>query len=223
MNRSIHSVLFDFGGVFTSSPFHFVADTARRLGLDPLDYGRLIFGDYNSDTDHPWHRLERGELSFVDASQAISELGRERGIAIDLGKIFSSFPRDGGLRREFIDKARVLRDRGYQLAVVTNNIAEYNEGWRSLFDVDGIFHQIIDSSVEGVRKPNPEIYQLALDRLGCPAPQRSVFLDDFEGNIRAASALGLNTVLVGDDVDQALGDLDSILSGTENTVGTGTV
>ena len=212
MTTSIHSILFDFGGVFTASPFNFVAQYANKLGADPLLLGRLIFGDYHRDTDHPWHRLERGELSLDDAGTEIADLGSQAGLNLNLLEVFESFPRDGGLREEFIAKARSLRDAGYKLAVVTNNIAEYNEGWRSLFEVDDIFDTIIDSSVEGVRKPDPAIYHRALFQLSCPAPWQAVFLDDFDGNLSAAAELGMHTVLVGEDGPAALQELDRILA-----------
>ena len=208
----IQAVLFDFGGVFTHSPFGAVEKYAKGIGADPLRVGMLIFGDYYRDTEHPWHRLERGEITMEAARQAIAAQGREEGLELDLYKVFESFPSDGGLRREMVDKACTLRKSGYQLAVVTNNVAEFRDGWRSLLPVEEIFHTVVDSSAEGMRKPDPAIYRLALERLGGIAPQQAVFLDDFAGNLHAADALGLLTVLVGTDTELALAALDAHLS-----------
>ncbi len=208
----IQAVLFDFGGVFTHSPFGAVESYAESIGADPRQVGILIFGDYYRDTDHPWHCLERGEISIEKARQAITDLSREKGLDLDLYKVFESFPTDGGLRQEMVTKARTLRESGYQLAVVTNNIAEFRDGWRSLLPVDDIFHTVVDSSAEGIRKPDPAIYRLALERLGGVAPQRAVFLDDFDGNLHAADALGLRTVLVGPESGPALAELDAHLA-----------
>ena len=61
------AVLFDYGGVFTISPFAAVGDRGADLGVDPKLLVDTIFGPYDSDTDHPWHRLERGEVSLEAA------------------------------------------------------------------------------------------------------------------------------------------------------------
>ena len=64
---AIRAVLFDFGGVYTSSPFSLFAEAAAELGATPEHMLDLVFGPYDRDTDHPWHRLERGELSLLEA------------------------------------------------------------------------------------------------------------------------------------------------------------
>ncbi len=213
---AIEAVLWDFGGVFTLSPFSMLAGYAKSVDMDPMLVGSTMFGDYYQDTDHPWHRLERGEISMEVAREKIIALGRKLGLPrdLDLYEAFGSFPSDGGLRTQFVQRAQQLRTAGYQLAIVTNNIAEYRDGWRALlpYPVDEVFHTVIDSSVEGIRKPNPAIFHLALERLGSIAPERSIFLDDFDGNTQAAAALGLHTVLVGEDDAAALAELDALLA-----------
>ncbi len=213
----IEAVLFDFGGVFTMSPFSALERYAQSVQLDPLQVSSVMFGDYYRDTDHPWHRLERGEITMERAREEILELGRTQNLAhdLDLYEAFGSFPSDGGLRHEFVECASKLAAAGYQLAIVTNNVAEFRDGWHGLlpYAVDDVFKAVIDSSAEGVRKPNPAIYHLALERLGGITPERSVFLDDFDGNTQAAAALGLHTVLVGEDGSAALTELDAVLAG----------
>ena len=71
----VQAALFDFGGVFMASPFAAVRDFGTKRGIGPDRVLELIFGAYDSDTDHPWHRLERGELSLTDAREAILALG----------------------------------------------------------------------------------------------------------------------------------------------------
>ena len=106
---------------------------------------------------------------------------------------------------------RRLRSEGYATALVTNNVVEFREHWRKLIPVEALFDCVVDSSEEGVRKPDPAIYHLALERLGGVAPQRAVFLDDFQGNIDAATRLGLSGILVTADYERAIGDLDRLL------------
>jgi putative hydrolase of the HAD superfamily len=79
--------------------------------------------------------------------------------------------------------------------------------------VDTISELVIDSSEVGIRKPDPAIYRLALERLGGIEPERSVFLDDAPGNVRAAEDLGMHAILVGDDPAPALAELEEVLGG----------
>ncbi len=212
--REVDTVLFDFGGVFTLSPFTALREYARSLGSDPMQVARLVFGDYHQDTDHPWHCLERGEIPLEEARRRITRQARDEGLHLDIYEMLASFPSDGGVRQEMIDKAGALRRDGYQLAVVTNNVVEFHGSWQKVLPrpVEEMFHLVVDSSREGVRKPDPAIFRRALQRLGDVPPGRAVFLDDFEGNLRSAQSIGLRTVLVGEDIHRAIAELDAHLA-----------
>ena len=80
MSREIRAVLFDFGGVFTESPFAALDELSEELGVAPRELLDIVFGPYHEDTDHPWHRLERGELSLEDAREQIIEIGAAENI-----------------------------------------------------------------------------------------------------------------------------------------------
>ncbi len=209
--NDIQAVLFDFGGVFSESPFNVVRAYGEEIGVSEKLLLSTMFGDYDQDGDHPWHRVERGEISLDDAREGILELGRQAGVSVDIYAIFSRFNQRGGIRQALVERTQRLRDDGYQLAIITNNIREFSDGWRGLLPVDTLFHTVVDSAHEGVRKPNPAIYQLALERLGGIAPERSVFLDDFPGNIAAAERLGIHSILVRDDIQDAISQLDALL------------
>jgi epoxide hydrolase-like predicted phosphatase len=105
-----------------------------------------------------------------------------------------------------------LRADGYRTALVTNNIREFNDGWRKLIPVDELFDVVVDSSMIGMRKPDPRIFQHALAALGGVEPDDAVFLDDFQGNIDAAEALGMHGILVGVDRLAAITELDALLA-----------
>lgn len=213
---SIRTVIFDFGGVFTLSPFHAFDEIAQGLGAKPGQVHDIVFGGYGQDGDHPWHRLERGEISLDDCRQGILDFGAsEHGLALDIYDIFAAIPRDGGLRHVLVDRVRELKAEGYRLAIITNNIREISEAWRGMFEVDELFEVIIDSCEVGLRKPNPAIFELCLEALGESA-EHCIFLDDFAGNIASAHALGLHTVLVGEDIEQAIAELDSKLDAAAN-------
>lgn len=209
---NIEAVLFDFGGVFTLSPFSSFDEIGQKMGAEPGQTHQVMFGSYHEDGDHPWHRLERGEISLEEARRQLMELSqRQHGFALDIYEIFAGMPRDGGIQQVLVDRVADLKRQGYRRAIITNNVREFSDGWRSLLPVDELFDLVVDSCVEGVRKPDPAIFELALERLGGLDPARTVFLDDFAGNIQAASELGMNTILVGEDIDDAIRRLDKML------------
>jgi putative hydrolase of the HAD superfamily len=205
------AVLWDFGGVFTASPFGAAHAYARSQDADPDTMVRIVFGPYDRDTDHAWHRLERGELSFVDALTEIQGDAEAAGMQFDSGAMFSHMVVDDVDRTIVIDTVRAVRARGLRTAIVTNNIREYGDAWRGRLPVDELFDVIIDSCEEGVRKPDPAIFRTALARLGIADAARAVFLDDFAGNIDAARALGMHAILVGPDPRPALDELGDLL------------
>lgn len=210
----IEAVFWDFGGVFTGSPFH-LDDYARSLGTTNERLLEHVFGRYEANGDHPWHRLERGEGTLAEALEAADEACRADGIdgftSEGFFKAMSSTSSDE--RREMaVAKVQELNEAGMRQAIITNNAKEFGDMWRSLIPVDELFEAVIDSSAVGLRKPDPRIYQLALQQLEISQPETSAFLDDFEPNVTAARELGMHGVLVGDDIVPALAELDRILA-----------
>lgn len=210
----IDAVLWDYGGVFTPSPFNAAHAYARAQGADPDGFVRIVFGSYDADTEHPWHRLERGELPFADALTEIGANADAAGVRFDVGEMFGSMADDGVDRTVVVDYVRTLRAGGVRSAIVTNNIREYGDTWRKQLDADTLFDTVVDSCLEGVRKPNPAIYRTALERVGVSDPSRAVFLDDFEHNVISARGLGLHGIVVGPDPRAALAELDVLLQRT---------
>ena len=210
MASPIRAVLFDFGGVFTESPFEAAREVGRELGVDPDLMMRTVFGPYDEDTDHPWHRLERGEMTLLDAREVILQLGQEQGFEADLFRVLGALGRSTGPRETFASRARRLRAAGIPTAVVTNNAREFHDAWRALVPVEELFDFVVDSSFVGYRKPDRRIFEHALTQLGVE-PQQAVFFDDYEGNVRAARELGIQAHLVEPDPASALAALDQLL------------
>jgi len=209
----IEAVIWDYGGVFSGSPFDAMAGVAREMGVDPQRYLEIVFGPYDHDTDHPWHRLERGEIPLAVARAEIQELGRREGIDSDPFHLFGAMSRGGGgPRAEVVGAAREIKAAGLRTALVTNNAVEFRDFWRRSIPLDELFHFVIDSSEVGLRKPDPRIFELALERLGVPAA-RAVFLDDYAGNVQAAERVGIRGVLVTDDYAAALAELARLVRG----------
>jgi putative hydrolase of the HAD superfamily len=207
---AIDAVLFDFGGVFTVSPFTAAREGGAELGLDLEVALELCFGPYHEDTDHPWHRLERGEVPLREARTALIELARAQGVDVDPFKLLATLARHDDQRDAVVERARGIRARGIRTALVTNNIVEFGDAWRAMIPVDELFELVIDSCHTGVRKPNARMFELALEALGVTA-ERSAFLDDHPANVAAAQRLGLRGILVGDDRLAAFDELDALL------------
>jgi epoxide hydrolase-like predicted phosphatase len=210
----VEAVVFDFGGVFTPSPFDAMVTLGDRLGIEPSAAMAHVFGPYDRDTDHPWHQAERGELDIQATRDAILEAARVEGLDIDLFDVFGMIAGTGGdVRPAMVERTRQLRVEGYRTALITNNVAEFREHWRPMLPLDELFDVVIDSSEVGMRKPDPRIFELALTQMGGIDASRSVFLDDYPGNITAAEALGMRGVLVEAAFEDAIRRLDAILSG----------
>ncbi len=208
---AIEAVIWDFGGVFTPSPFVAAHAYARAQGVEPDTFVRIVFGDYDTDSDHAWHRLERGEIAFTTALDEIGAAALASGVRFDAAEMFGSMRSDDVDRSVVTDYVRGLRGRGIRNAILTNNIREYGDHWRASLAVDELFDLVVDSCLEGIRKPDPLIYERALERLGVE-PSASVFLDDFEQNVVAARALGMHGIVVGPDPRVALVELDLLVT-----------
>ena len=216
---SIEAVVFDFGGVFTPSPFTAAHAYAAAQGADPEALVRIVFGAYDTDSDHPWHRLERGELAMLDALEEIAADADAAGMRFDAAEMFRSFADDGIDRAIVVEHVRSLRERGVATAILTNNVREYGDVWRERLGAEELFDVIVDSCLEGVRKPDPTIYHLALERLEIDVrdAHTTVFLDDFEHNVRAARAVGMHGIVVGTDPRPALAELHALMGATGAT------
>jgi putative hydrolase of the HAD superfamily len=201
--RAISTVLFDFAGVLTSSPWGAIA----AAGGGNLE---LLIGAYEEDGDHPWHRVERGELGIAEWAIEITQMGAEAGIDVDFAPL-QSLLGDMTIHEQVVDRVRRLRVEGYRLGLITNNVREGSAAWRAMVPVDELFDVVVDSSEVGMRKPNPAIFRHALDLLGVDDPGEAVFLDDSPGNVAGAQRAGLHAIHV-EDPDAALVALDALLA-----------
>ncbi len=215
MPEEIEAVLFDFGGVFTDSPFHAVHAFGKELGIGAREVTAIVFGSYENDGDHPWHQLERGEITLENAREQILALGKQRDVSVDIYELFATMAGNNAgadARQPLVERVRSLRQEGYTTGIITNNVVEFGDGWRALIPVDELFDFVVDSSSVGVRKPDPRIFALALQRLGSVTPQQVVFLDDYQANVDAARQLGLQAITVGADLHAVISELDELLA-----------
>lgn len=210
---SARAVVFDFGGVFIDSPFDALSSAARRRGLEPEQLLDVVFGPYDQDTDHPWHRLERGEITVTEArDEIVARSVADGGPELDPFTLVSDVV-GTEIRHDVVARCRSYRAAGLATGLLTNNAKEFEPFWRPVLPLDELFDDVIDSSAVGLRKPDPRIYQLALERLGVAA-EDAVFIDDAPGNVEGARAVGMKAVLIGtqrSDVAAALDALDAFV------------
>jgi epoxide hydrolase-like predicted phosphatase len=210
----VDAVVFDFGGIFIDSPFTALVEAARARDLEPGALLEAVFGPYDRDTDHPWHRLERGEITITETRDAIlAASATAGGPPLDVFDLLASLA-GSSVRAEVVDFCRSVRSLGLRTGLLTNNAREFEDFWKPLLPLDELFDDVVDSSEVGMRKPDPRIYELALERLGVPA-ERAVFVDDAPGNVEGARRVGMRAVLMGPlraDVPAALDELRAHLS-----------
>ena len=212
----IEAVLFDFNGVLTTSPFAHMAALGTDAGVDGQVVLDLMLGPYDEDTDHAWHRFERGEITAAEYGADLFQRAQEANVQLDFGSLADMMSRLE-IHDVVVDRIRALRDDGYRTGLVTNNVKEASKQWREMVPVDELFDVIIDSSEVGMRKPNPAIFRHALGLLGVP-PEGAVFLDDAPGNVAGAEAAGLHGILVdAADPVPALEVLDALLTGESSS------
>lgn len=198
----IDTVIFDFGGVLSANGRH--SDFAARFPAEHREAViRIMVGDYGTDSDHPWHRIERGEITLDDTREL------NRAALLELGIEMPPPAPGAGPMIEFRPSAPMvalvheLKDAGFRLGVLTNNVKEFRDLWWPMLPFDELFDDVVDSHEVGMRKPNPAIYQLALARLGAQ-PERTAFLDDVASNVAAADAVGMRGVMVDEDPTEAV-------------------
>jgi putative hydrolase of the HAD superfamily len=207
----VEAVISDFGGVLTSPLLHSFAAFQDHSGIPLETLGEAMAQVSEVDGANPLFELEKGALTERDFLAKLeagveSILGRRVAMHDFSEHYFASL----SANHELFDHYRMLRDLGIRMAMLTNNVKEWEPRWRSMLPVDEVFEIVVDSAFVGMRKPDPAIYRLTLERLDLPA-QACVFVDDLEHNVEAAATLGMPTVHFRDTA-QAIAELDALLS-----------
>ena len=199
--------------MLTTPLFNAFAHVQEEHGIPLEALGTAMWRATQERGENPLFPLERGELSEPEFLQILqralaAEIGREVEMHDFAERYFAQLhPNDA-----MVDHLRELKtSRGIRLAMLTNNVREWEPRWRAMLpDIDALFEVIVDSAFVGMRKPDPEIYRLTLDRLGLPG-EACAFIDDIELNCDAARDVGLHAIHFR-DTDQAIAELDALLS-----------
>jgi putative hydrolase of the HAD superfamily len=207
----IEAVVSDFGGVLTTPLLETFAALQEEDGLDQGAIGQALRRIAARDGAHPLHELECGRMTEHDflaelGAQLREDLGRDD---VEMHSFAERYFAHLAPNEAMIGFLRELRDRGYRLAMLTNNVREWEPRWRAMLPVDDLFEVVVDSAFVGLRKPDPAIYRLTCDRLGV-APEGCLFVDDVEANCSAAADLGMTAVLYRSS-DQAIAEMREAL------------
>lgn len=193
-HRHIEGIVSDFGGVLTSSLLDSFVGVLDPAGVSLEELGQAMAALAEREGSNPLFELETGRLSEARFLGSLSdELSARRGSRVELTGFGERYFRHLEPNQRVIDYMRELRERGYKLAICTNNVREWEARWRAMLPVDEIFDVVVDSAFVGARKPEPRIYEITLERLGT-APEATLFIDDVEINCQAAQELGMATI-----------------------------
>ncbi|MEZ5892103.1 MAG: HAD-IA family hydrolase [Parvularculaceae bacterium] len=208
------AVIFDFGGVFTTSPVQNFAEFERAHGLPEKFIGSVIKTNIH---DNAWARYERAEMTADAFDAAFAAESKSAGFEIRGSTLIGLL----SLRfyPEMIEALARVKTAGYKTGCITNNLPKIDSrgmlaaGQRreTVTRIHENFDHIIESSKAGVRKPEPRIYQMMCEALSTP-PSACIFLDDLGVNLKPAREMGMTTIKVPiGDVGPAIDELSALL------------
>ena len=206
----IEAVLFDFGGVILSSPLEAFAAYEKEIGLPANTIRKINATDPDSNA---WAQFERREVSTEDFVLLFEEEALALGYELDAQRILEGL--HGSLRPSMVEALSKCSSK-FKTAMLTNNITPMGEQDldEDVQKVVEIFDLLIESSIEGCRKPEEKFYEVACERLNVK-PENCVFLDDLGINLKPARAMGMTTIKVIDPED-AIKELYEILGITSD-------
>jgi putative hydrolase of the HAD superfamily len=201
----IRAVLWDFGGVITTSPFESFNAYERENGL-PTDFIRTL----NATNHHAnaWASLERNDVAFDEFCDLYQAEARDAGHPIDARAVLACL--SGNVRPEMIAALRAIKANGLKQGCLTNNFTAMERPPDGpLTGILDMFDAVIESSRVGVRKPERAFYRMACDSLGIE-PDEAVMLDDLGVNLKPAREMGMTTIKVVSST-QALAELEAVV------------
>jgi putative hydrolase of the HAD superfamily len=207
----IEAVISDFGGVLTTPLLAAFSAVQERIDVPLEAYGKAMAYSAEHDGDHPLFALERGEITEAEfLTRLETGLAEAAGLTVSLHGFGARLMEALRPNQELFDHYRDLRrERGLRFALCTNNVREWEPLWRPMLPIDEVFEVVVDSAFVGMRKPEPAIYALTLERLGLPA-EACAFVDDLEVNVAAAQEAGMQGIEFRDTAS-AVAELDSLL------------
>jgi len=217
---TFNTVIFDFGGVITTSPFEAFNRMEKKRGL-PKDFVRSV--NARNPNDNAWAKFERAECNAAEFDALFAAEARALGHELDGASVIACL--SGDIRPAMVNALDVLKSKGFKLGCITNNVpsgkgagmAGSDEKAAAIAAVMGRFDHIIESSKAGMRKPDPRIYAMMCKALAA-VPSQCIYLDDLGINCKPAAAMGMAAIKVTSG-EQALQDLGTLLALTFTPLG----
>jgi putative hydrolase of the HAD superfamily len=202
----IEAVIWDFGGVLTTSPFEAFARFETERGL-PADIIRRINAD--NHLHNAWAQFERAEIDIETFDRLFAEEARALGAEVRGKEVLPLL--SGEIRPEMVEALKMVKNH-FKTGCITNNLPANSigsAGGRSLYlaEVMALFDHVIESAKIGLRKPDPRIYRMMIEALGVDA-KRCVYLDDLGVNLKPAREMGMITIKVL-NAPQAIAELEA--------------
>jgi putative hydrolase of the HAD superfamily len=209
---TIRAVISDFGGVLTTPLLGSFAAFQDETGISFATLGKAMQRAAEENGAYPLYELEKGNLTEDEFLELLREnLHAELGHRPELHRFRDIYFEALDPNEPMVELMRDLKRRRYRMALLTNNVREWEPLWRSMLPVDEIFELIVDSAFVGMRKPEREIYELTVERLGGVTPADCIFIDDTDVNCDAARELGMSAVNFKSN-EQAIGEIEETLA-----------
>ncbi len=210
---TFNTVIFDFGGVITSSPFEAFNRMEAQRGL-PKDFVRRV-NSVNPD-NNAWAKFERAECNATEFDALFAAEAQALGHALDGASVIACLA--GEIRPDMVAALDQLKSLGFALGCITNNVPSGKGAGMAVSDAKAAavaavmerFDHIIESSKAGVRKPDPGIYNMMCEALAV-SPSQCIYLDDLGINCKPAAAMGMAAIKVASGA-QALRELGALLA-----------
>lgn len=204
-------IISDFGGVLTNPLEEAFIAWQQETGIPLEELGRAMFVIAEELGENPLYKLEKGEMTEPDferlmQDQLRAQLGEDTEF-VDFAEFYFS---QLSPNRPFLDFLFEYKAGGGRLALLTNNVKEWEPRWRAMLPIDELFETVVDSGFEGARKPERRIYEITLERiralegLGDVDPAECVLVDDIEVNCESAMEFGFSAVRYYGDCDDVV-------------------
>jgi len=209
----IAAVISDFGGVLTTPLIQSFMAFQDQTGVSTETLGKAMQAATEANGgENPLFEMERGEIAEAAFLEQLTDsLEPLLGHRPEMHRFREIYFEALDPNPAMIELMRELKGTGYRMAMLTNNVREWEPLWRSMLPVDEIFETIVDSGFVGCRKPESKIYALTLDRIGLPA-ERCLFVDDILVNVEGARKAGMPAVHFQEN-EQAITEIRAALSG----------
>jgi putative hydrolase of the HAD superfamily len=210
-DSAIEAVVCDFGGVLTTPLIQSFMAFQDQTGITTETLGKAMHAAAEANGENPLFEMERGEITEVAFLEILTDsLEPLLGHRPEMHRFKEIYFEALEPNPVMIELMRELKAKGLQMAMLTNNVREWEPFWRSMLPVDEIFEAVIDSGFVGCRKPESKIYKLTLERIGRSGAD-CLFVDDVLVNIEGARKAGLNAVHFQDN-EQAIPEIRAALA-----------